>query len=213
LPRQRPGPSHARAGPAEGEAEYPLGVETTAPAVSAPLAQLPNALTILRLALVPVFIILMATADGGHSWPAGIVFVAAALTDQIDGWLARRWHVESAFGKVADPLADRLMIDAAVIMLWIDGRLPFIALGLIVLRDIVLVAGYRVFAGKGVDLSVSMLGKVATWILYASLCLIIVTTDGTDWPLWLFWIGLALAVAAGIQYVTGTLRQTKARTA
>ena len=63
------------------------------------------------------------------------------------------------------------MIDAAVIMLWLDGRLPFIALGLIVLRDIVLVGGYRIFAGKGVDLNVSMLGKVATWILYASLCL------------------------------------------
>jgi phosphatidylglycerophosphate synthase len=98
-------------------------------------------------------------------------------------------------------------------MLWLDGRLPFIALGLIVLRDIVLVGGYRIFAGKGVDLNVSMLGKVATWILYASLCLIIVTTDGTDWPVWLFWIGLALAVAAGIQYVNGTLRQARGKTA
>jgi CDP-diacylglycerol--glycerol-3-phosphate 3-phosphatidyltransferase len=181
--------------------------------VSAPLAQLPNALTILRLALVPVFVIIMAEATGGHSWAAGIVFVAAALTDQVDGWLARRWHVESAFGKVADPLADRLMIDAAVIMLWLDGRLPFVALGLIVLRDIVLVGGYRIFAGKGIDLNVSMLGKVATWILYASLCLIIVTTGGTDWPLWLFWIGLALAVAAGIQYVNDTLRQARGKTA
>jgi CDP-diacylglycerol--glycerol-3-phosphate 3-phosphatidyltransferase len=188
-------------------------VETTAPAVSAPLAHLPNALTILRLALVPVFIVLMAQADGGHSWPAGIIFVAAALTDQLDGWLARRWHVESAFGKVADPLADRLMIDAAVIMLWLDGRLPLIALGLIVLRDIVLVGGYRVFAGKGIDLNVSMLGKVATWILYASLCLIIVTDDGTAWPVWLFWIGLALAVAAGIGYVRDTMRQARERTA
>jgi len=191
-------------------------VETTAPAVSgrrAPLAQLPNALTILRLALVPVFILLMARADGGHSWAAGFVFVAAALTDQVDGWLARRWHVESAFGKVADPLADRLMIDAAVIMLWLDDRLPLIALGLIILRDVVLVGGYRVFAGKGIDLNVSLLGKVATWVLYASLCLIIVTTDGTQWPLWLFWIGLALAVAAGIGYVNDTLRQARGKPA
>jgi CDP-diacylglycerol--glycerol-3-phosphate 3-phosphatidyltransferase len=188
-------------------------VETTAPAVSAPLAQLPNALTILRLALVPVFIVLMAEADGGHSWVAGVVFVVAAVTDQVDGWLARRWHVESAFGKIADPLADRLMIDAAVILLWLDDRLPFVALGLIVLRDVVLVGGYRVFAGKGIDLNVSMLGKVATWILYASLCLIIVTTDGTRWPLWLFWIGLALAVAAGIGYVRDTMRQARGQTA
>ena len=184
-------------------------METTAPAVSRPLALLPNALTVLRLALVPVFIVLMAKADGGHSWPAAIIFVAAALTDQVDGFLSRRWHVESAFGTVADPLADRLMIDAAVIMLWVDDRLPLVALGLIVLRDIVLVGGYRVFAGRGVDLNVSMLGKVATWILYASLCLIIVTPDGTNWPLWLFWIGLGLAIVAGIRYVNDTLRQAR----
>jgi len=60
---------------------------------------------------------------------------------------------------------------------------------------------------------VSMLGKVATWILYASLCLIIVTPDRTNWPLWLFWIGLALAVAAAIRYVGDTLRQARGSTA
>ena len=91
-------------------------------AVPAPLAQLPNALTIARLALIPVFVVLRAsTSEGGHSWPAAILFGAAGVTDQVDGYLARRWHVESRFGKIADPLADRLMIDAAVILLWHDG--------------------------------------------------------------------------------------------
>src|SRR4051812_50142533 len=104
----------------------------------------------------------MAQAEGGHSWPAGIIFVVAALTDQIDGFLARRWHVESAFGKVADPLADRLMIDAAVIMLWLDGRLPFIALGLIILRDLVLVGGDRIFARRGIDPERGKPGEGAT---------------------------------------------------
>jgi CDP-diacylglycerol--glycerol-3-phosphate 3-phosphatidyltransferase len=56
---------------------------------------------------------LILSSDGGHSWPAAIVFGVAGVTDQIDGWLARRWRVESEFGKIADPLADRLMIDAA----------------------------------------------------------------------------------------------------
>ena len=68
-------------------------------AVPAPLQQLPNALTIARLALIPVFVVLMLTAEGGHSWPAGIVFGVAGVTDQIDGFLARRWHVESDFGR------------------------------------------------------------------------------------------------------------------
>src|SRR5919107_1801235 len=104
-------------------------------AVSAQLAQVPNALTVLRLVLIPVFIAIMATAEGGHSWAAAIVFTAAGVTDQFDGWLARRWHVESEFGRIADPLADRLMIDAAVVLLWLEGRLPWIALVVILARD------------------------------------------------------------------------------
>ncbi len=95
-------------------------------AVPAPLAQLPNALTVLRLALIPLFVGLM-LADDPANWPAGIVFAVAGVTDQVDGFLARRWHVESQFGKVADPLADRLMIDAAAVMLWVTGRLPWYA--------------------------------------------------------------------------------------
>ena len=76
-------------------------------AVPAPLAQLPNALTIARLALIPVFVALVIQAEGEASWAAGAVFGAAGITDQVDGWLARRWHVESEFGRFADPLADR----------------------------------------------------------------------------------------------------------
>jgi CDP-diacylglycerol--glycerol-3-phosphate 3-phosphatidyltransferase len=192
---------------------YPSCVATQAPAVSAPLAQLPNALTVLRLVLVPVFVVLMLQADDGYSWTAGILFALAAITDQIDGWLARRWHVESEFGKVADPLADRLMIDAAIILLWAAGRLPFIALALILLRDGVLLGGYRFLQGRGIDLNVSLLGKIATWILYASLALTIVTPGGTEWPLWLFWIGLILALVAGIRYVTSTLSTIRGRPA
>jgi CDP-diacylglycerol--glycerol-3-phosphate 3-phosphatidyltransferase len=181
--------------------------------VAAPLAQVPNALTVLRLALVPVFVVVMLSADGGHSWPAGIIFGVAGITDQVDGFLARRWHVESSFGKVADPLADRLMIDAAVILLFVPGRLPFIALGLILARDVLLLAGYKVLAPRGFELDVSLLGKVATWVLYASLGLTILTPDGTDWPLWLFWSGLVLALAAGAGYVVTAVRGLRGKTA
>ena len=97
-------------------------------AVPAPLAKLPNALTLGRLALIPIFVVLMIQAGDAPSWPAGIVFGIAGVTDQVDGYLARRWHVESRFGKIADPLADRLMIDAAVILLVWYGRLPWIGL-------------------------------------------------------------------------------------
>jgi CDP-diacylglycerol--glycerol-3-phosphate 3-phosphatidyltransferase len=172
------------------------------------LARIPNALTLARFAAIPVFVAVMAPADGGKSWPAAIVFAAAAITDQLDGWLARRWHAESRFGTVADPLADRLMIDTAVVLLWLHDRLPWPALALILARDVVLVAGYRLLMPRGYDLSVNFLGKVATWVLYASLALMMVTSAGTDVPYVLFWIGLLLAMIAGISYVASVLRRS-----
>jgi CDP-diacylglycerol--glycerol-3-phosphate 3-phosphatidyltransferase len=170
-------------------------------AVPAPLAQLPNALTLGRLALIPVFVALMIHAGGAHSWPAGILFGVAGATDQVDGFLARRWHVESHFGKIADPLADRLMIDAAVILLVVYGRLPWAGLVVIAARDLLLLAGWRVLAPRGIDLDVNLLGKTATWVLYAAIGFRIVTHDATSWPLWLFWIGLGAALAATLLYI------------
>lgn len=183
-----------------------LTYERMAPGtVSPPLQHLPNALTLLRFAAIPLFVWLLVRESEGPSWAAGIVFALAAITDQIDGYLARRWHVESEWGKVADPLADRLMIDVCVVLLVVYDRLPWIAL-VILLRDVVLLAGYRVLAPRGYELQVSRLGKVATWGLFASLGFVLVTAQGTRWPLVLFWIALTLAVVAGVQYVHGALR-------
>lgn len=182
------------------------GVSMSTPAVARPLAQLPNALTIGRFALIPVFVVLVLRADNGNSRLAAAVFALAALTDQVDGFLARRWHVESEFGKYADPLADRLMIDAAVVLLWLEGRLPAVALAIIVARDLVLVAGSRYAVARGYVFEVSVLGKAATWLLYASLVFVLATPDGTQWPLWLFWSGLGLAVLAGVGYMARVWR-------
>ena len=169
--------------------------------MSPPLAQIPNALTIARLALIPVFVVLMVRAGDQPSWPAGVVFGIAGITDQVDGFLARRWHVESRFGKLADPLADRLMIDAAVILLVVYDRLPWAGLVIIVGRDVLLLAGSSVLAPRGLDVEVNAVGKAATWILYAAIFLRIVTEPTTSWPLYLFWVGLALAVVAGVLYL------------
>jgi CDP-diacylglycerol--glycerol-3-phosphate 3-phosphatidyltransferase len=178
---------------------------TTGPA-SDWLRQLPNGLTILRFAAIPVFVVFYVDAGDGAAWWAGAVFAAAAITDQLDGWLARRWHVESEFGKVADPLADRLMIATAVVLLVADGRLPWPAV-IILGRDLVMVAGYKLVVPRGYDFEVSTVGKAATWILYFSLACVLVTDKGTDWPLWLFWTGVALAIVAGVQYLLKARRE------
>jgi CDP-diacylglycerol--glycerol-3-phosphate 3-phosphatidyltransferase len=174
--------------------------------VSAPLARLPNLLTLARLAAIPVFAGLILAADSGHSWPAAVLFGAAAITDQIDGFLARRWAVESAFGKIADPLADRLLIDVAVVLLWHAGRLPWVALA-IPLRDVALIAATPLALGRGYRFEVNLLGKAATWLLYASLGLVMLTHGGTRWPLWIFWTGFGVALASLALYARKARRE------
>jgi CDP-diacylglycerol--glycerol-3-phosphate 3-phosphatidyltransferase len=181
----------------------------SARAVPLPLQQLPNVLTIVRLALIPVFVALMLSAEGGHSWPAGIVFGVAGVTDQIDGFLARRWKVESDFGRVADPLADRLMIDAAVILLFVADHMPWAGLVVVVGRDLALMLGYKAVAPQGYDLKVNLIGKTATWLLYLGIGVLIVTHRSTHWPYWIFWTGLALAVVAGVVYAVTAWRAVR----
>jgi CDP-diacylglycerol--glycerol-3-phosphate 3-phosphatidyltransferase len=182
--------------------------------VTAPRAYrwIPNALTIARFALVPIFVVLMVDAGDGHSWPAGILFGIAAVTDQVDGWLARRWHVESEFGKYADPLADRLMIDSAVLLLFLADRLPWAALVIVFGRDVLLILGARFVQPRGYEFSVNFLGKTATWILYLAVGCVIVTYPEDKWPLVLFWVGVGLAVAAAVGYALGAWRALGRRT-
>jgi CDP-diacylglycerol--glycerol-3-phosphate 3-phosphatidyltransferase len=165
----------------------------------------PNALTIVRFAAVPVFAWLYLRAGDGAAWGAGVFFAGAAITDQIDGFLARRWRVESRFGTIADPLADRLMIGTAVVLMWATGRIPLLVAAVVVGRDLALVVGYRLLNPRGLELEVTFLGKLATWVLYASLAFVLVTAEGTAWPLVLVWIGAALALLAGLQYMARAL--------
>ncbi len=177
--------------------------------VDYPLSQLPNALTVARLAVIPVFVVLVLQGEMGHSVAAGIVFGASAFTDQIDGWLARRWHVESQFGKFADPLADRLMIDTGVVLLAIEGRLPWWPIAIVLGRDVVLIAGSRFAIKSGYEFSVSLVGQIATWVLYSSVVAILITREGTLFPLVLFYVGLGLTVAAGIGYLFAVWRAVR----
>jgi CDP-diacylglycerol--glycerol-3-phosphate 3-phosphatidyltransferase len=181
----------------------------SARAVPAPLALLPNALTVFRFALIPLFVLLVLGDDGRGSYVSAAVFALAGATDQLDGWLARRWRVESQFGKLADPLADRLMIDAAVVLLWLDGRLPWLALAVILVRDGALLLAYPAVRNRGYDFEVNFAGKAATWILYAALVGVLASDAGTTWPLVLFWGGVAVALLAGLLYVGKALREVR----
>ena len=92
------------------------------------------------------------------------------------------------------------MIDAAVILLWHAGRLPWVALA-IPLRDLVVLVGTPIVLGRGYEFQVNLLGKAATWLLYLSVGCMMVTHQGTPWPLWIFWAGFALALVSLGEYV------------
>jgi CDP-diacylglycerol--glycerol-3-phosphate 3-phosphatidyltransferase len=184
---------------------WPVAV---APTVSGPRAQLPNGLTVARLLAIPACAALLLRSEHGYSWYAAIVFGLAGVTDQIDGFLARRWHVESAFGQIADPLADRLLIDVAVLLLWHAGRLPWAAL-IIPARDVFVMGATPFLVGRGYRFEVNTLGKLATWLLYLSIGLVMVVHHA-DWPLPVFWAGLALALVSLLLYARKARRETGA---
>ncbi|MGH3003563.1 MAG: CDP-alcohol phosphatidyltransferase family protein [Gaiellaceae bacterium] len=174
--------------------------------VSPPLAQLPNALTLFRLALIPPFVAAILVSSEGRTWYAGTIFLIAGITDQVDGFLARRWNVESAFGKIADPLADRLMIGVAIVLEWHAGRLPWVALA-IPLRDLGMLAATPLMIRSGYRFEVNTLGKAATWLLYLGVGCSMVTHPSTAWPLWIFWAGLALALVSLALYARKARRE------
>ncbi len=93
------------------------------------------------------------------------------------------------------------MIGTAAILMLATGRIPILAALVILARDVALVLGYRLLSPGGYDLEVTRSsGRLATWVLYASLGFVLVTAEGTTWPIVLLWIGVALSLGAGVQY-------------
>jgi CDP-diacylglycerol--glycerol-3-phosphate 3-phosphatidyltransferase len=131
--------------------------------VFSPTVSLPDQLTVARIAAVPVVVVLFAWDFPNHAYWATAVFVVAMATDQIDGWLARRRGTSSRLGTLLDPVADKVLVLAALVMLVGEGVAPGWMVSLIVVREI-LVSGLRLAAvERGVVLGARDLGRVKTW--------------------------------------------------
>jgi CDP-diacylglycerol--glycerol-3-phosphate 3-phosphatidyltransferase len=129
---------------------------------------LPDQLTILRVAAVPVVVLLYAWDFPNHAYWATTVFVVAMATDQIDGWLARRSGTSTALGKLLDPVADKVLVLAVLVMLVGEGVAPGWMVALIVVREI-LVSGLRLAAlERGVVLGARDLGRIKTWAQFVA---------------------------------------------
>ena len=177
---------------------------------------LPDQLTVARVAAVPAVVILFAWDFPNHAYWATAVFVVAMATDQIDGWLARRRGTSSPLGKLLDPVADKVLILAALVMLIGEGVAPAWMVALIVVREI-LVSGLRLAAvERGVVLGARDLGRLKTWAQAVAATIAGLAAAGA-WSEDIAWWALLLALAAtwisGLDYARvapGVLRGERA---
>jgi CDP-diacylglycerol--glycerol-3-phosphate 3-phosphatidyltransferase len=161
---------------------------------------IPNVLTGARLAVVPVLLALM-YVEKGTSAAVAAIFIAASVTDWFDGWLARKLGVVSRWGKVIDPLADRLLVNGAILMLtFYDDRIAGWEIALVVVRDAVATWGFWKFRGAHQVLNVIFAGKASMFLMMAGLAGTLLFPDPL-WPVRLFQVGLVLSALVMADYV------------
>ncbi|MBQ6887615.1 MAG: CDP-diacylglycerol--glycerol-3-phosphate 3-phosphatidyltransferase [Lachnospiraceae bacterium] len=165
---------------------------------------LPNKLTVLRVIMIPFFVFFMLTdfAGAASNWIALAIFIIASLTDLLDGKIARKYNLVTNFGKFMDPLADKLLVCAAMICLVEMGKLASWMVIIIISREFI-ISGFRLIAAdNGVVIAASYWGKFKTVFQMVMICLLIadieaiaiVTTVVT-------WIALILTVVSLIDYL------------
>ena len=178
------------------------------------MANLPNLITLLRLALVPLMAWLLVRES--YAWALAL-FLIAALSDAVDGWIARRFGLTSTLGAALDPIADKLaMFVATVILAW-QGLLPLWLAIAIVARDVIIVAGaiaYRIMIGP-VDVAPTLLSKLNTVLEFGVLLLVMATAAAWfspgAWLRVLFAVVFVTVALSGAQYVWVWGRKAAAR--
>jgi CDP-diacylglycerol---glycerol-3-phosphate 3-phosphatidyltransferase len=171
---------------------------------------LPNLLTVARILLVPVLIVALLDKTGGGDLLAAIVFAVASLTDAIDGYLARSRNWETTFGKLMDPIADKLLIVAALIALVSLSRLEAWVAMVIICREIaVTVLRVAAGAGQGSVIGASLLGKLKT-ALQVAMVMVLITAGGHALAAKLLvYVTVFVTVLSGVDYFFGLRRHLR----
>lgn len=174
---------------------------------------LPNKLTILRVLMIPFFVLFMLLDITGAAdkWIAVAIFVIASFTDFLDGYLARKYNLVSNFGKFMDPLADKLLVSAAMICLVEMGRLPAWIVIIIISREFI-ISGFRLIASdNGVVIAASYWGKFKTVFQMAMIIVLICNLGGVFGIVEtaLIWISLILTVVSLVDYVAKNINVLK----
>jgi CDP-diacylglycerol--glycerol-3-phosphate 3-phosphatidyltransferase len=174
---------------------------------------LPNLLTLFRILLVPVLVVALLSEVKGGDALAAAVFVLASLTDYLDGYLARRSQRESNFGKLMDPLADKLLVAAAMISLVSLNRLAAWVAMVVIARELAVTGLRQVAIEQGHVIGASQYGRVKT-VMQVVMVLLLITVDRR--PVWLdvyVYVTVAVTVLSGADYFFGLRRLLNARLA
>ncbi len=164
---------------------------------------LPNVLTLLRILLVPVLVAALVQEGGGGDALAAAVFAVASFTDALDGWIARRQKSVSTFGKLMDPLADKLLVTAALVSLVELDRLSAWVAMVIIAREFA-VTGLRQLAMEhGEVIPASIWGKVKTVTQVAMVLALILVEGSPAWVDVLVWVTVAITIVSGADYFFG----------
>ncbi len=169
----------------------------------------PNVLTLLRIVAVPVIVVaLLDETPNGDALAAG-VFALAALTDGLDGYIARRRQSVTTFGKLVDPLADKLLIIAALVSLVSLGRLAAWVAMVIIARELAVTGLRAVAVEQGVVISASWLGKLKTMLQVAAVFALIIWNPSPTWVDVLVYLAVAVTVVSGADYFFGLRRRVE----
>src|SRR6478752_6772930 len=168
---------------------------------------LPNVLTVLRIMLVPVLVVALLGNTPSGDVLAAVVFALASLTDFVDGYLTRARDSVTTFGKLMDPLADKLLIVAALVSLVSLHRLAAWVAMVIITRELAVTMLRFGAAGAGVVMSASMFGKVKTCLQIAAILAVIAVHGQPLWVSALLYVTVAVTVLSGLDYFFGLRRR------
>jgi CDP-diacylglycerol--glycerol-3-phosphate 3-phosphatidyltransferase len=169
---------------------------------------IPNAISYVRIALLPVFVALALSSDDGRATLPALLYFGIAWGDQLDGLAARLTGQYSRLGALLDPLTDRALVIAGVIVCWHFELLPRWALAVLVAREVFMLILTQYAFRRGMDLGINMLGRWAVWpVMFAIFLTLLVATPVAEASLYL---GLAMTLGATVLYVRDGLRFSRA---
>lgn len=167
---------------------------------------LANKITIMRIMMIPLFMIILFSNINNSDYIAAAIFALASITDSLDGYIARSRNLVTTFGKFMDPLADKLLVSSALISLVQMGRIPSWVVVLIIAREFTITGFRTIAASEGITIAASPLGKIKTITQLIAIISLLINNFpfrliGFPFDLIMTYISLIFTILSGVDYI------------